>query len=132
MTLVYNYHPETKHYLWTSDAEYSPKEFNVLLIPAHATSIEPPICEENQIVVFDEESQSWKVIDKLLEEYKKEINDDFKTYTPTEGFFPELTEEQKADFEKRKAEWEKIQSEKTEILLKLGLTKEDAQKLLVF
>lgn len=134
MPFIYNYHPETRHYLWTSDAEYSPKEFNVILLPAHATLIEPPVCEKDQIVVFDEDSQSWKIIDRLLEDYQKEFYATDHIHEEIPKMSPEQKaqlEKDRAEFEKRKAAWEVLQEEKKEILLKLGLTKEEAEKLLI-
>jgi hypothetical protein len=131
--LIYNYHPITRHFTGISEAEYSPKEFNVFLIPAHATDIEPPICTDEQIAVFDEESKKWNLVDKIFEEHKKDVleNEKDRVYIPSQGLQIELTPEEKEEFEARKAAWEKLQSEKLEILLKLGLSKEDAEKLLV-
>ena len=129
--LIYNYHPITRHFTGTSEAEYSPKEFNVFLIPAHATDIEPPICTDEQIAVFDEESKKWSLVDKIFEEHKKDVLAEPGVYTPTGGFFPEMTPEEKEIHESRKAAWEALQAEKLEILLKLGVSKEDAEKLLV-
>lgn len=40
--IVYSYHPDTKEYIGTTEAQASPLEFGVYLIPAHATEIEPP------------------------------------------------------------------------------------------
>ena len=57
---IYNYHPEYKCFYSESFADESPLEPGVWLIPAHATTIEPPKCKANQIQIFD--GTSWSVI----------------------------------------------------------------------
>lgn len=58
---IYHYHPECKYYLGYSDADESPLEPGVFLIPAYATDIEPPTCTECKIPVFN--GTSWDIID---------------------------------------------------------------------
>ena len=58
---IYNYHPEYKYFYCESEADPSPLEPGVFLIPAHATDIEPPTCESNQIQIFNE--TSWDIIE---------------------------------------------------------------------
>jgi hypothetical protein len=58
---IYNYHSEYKYFINTSIADESPLEPGVFLIPAHATDIEPPTCESNQIQIFNE--SSWNIVD---------------------------------------------------------------------
>lgn len=58
---IYNYHPEYKTYVGSSLADESPLEPGVFLIPAHATDIEPPTCESNQIQIFN--GTSWNIIE---------------------------------------------------------------------
>ncbi len=58
---IYHYHPEYKIYLGSSDADESPLEPVVFLIPAHATELEPPTCTECKIPVFN--GISWDTID---------------------------------------------------------------------
>jgi len=64
---IYHYHPEHKHYLGSSDADPSPLEPGVFLIPAHATEIEPPECSSCEIPVFRE--TSWEVIENCCGTY---------------------------------------------------------------
>jgi hypothetical protein len=58
---IHHYHPEYKIYLGSSDADESPLEPGVFLIPAHATEIEPPTCIECKIQVFN--GSFWDIID---------------------------------------------------------------------
>jgi hypothetical protein len=58
---IYHYHPDYKTYLGSSDADESPLEPGLFLIPAHATDTEPPTCTECKIPVFD--GTSWDTID---------------------------------------------------------------------
>lgn len=64
---IYNYHPEYKIYIGSSDADESPLEPGVFLIPAYATELEPPTCTESEIQIFDE--NSWVIIDDLRGTY---------------------------------------------------------------
>ena len=112
--LVYNYHSEFGFYTSTSEADESPLEPGIWLIPAYATTIEPPTCREDQIVVFYEDRQEWDVVDKVVEEYKEE----------TEAAKPEVTEEYK-EMIKKKVE------EKINLLIKTGLTREEAESFML-
>jgi hypothetical protein len=64
---IYNYHPEYKTYLGSSDADPSPLEPGVFLIPAHATELEPPQCSSCEIQVFNE--TSWDIIENCCGTY---------------------------------------------------------------
>lgn len=59
---IYNYHPTTQEFINQSKADISPLEPDVYLIPALATTIEPPATAENESVVFDEESKVWNIV----------------------------------------------------------------------
>ena len=66
--LVYNYHSETCHYLENSEeAMESPLEPGVFLVPANATTIQPPTYEKGQIPIFQE--GNWIVITDLRGTY---------------------------------------------------------------
>jgi hypothetical protein len=58
---IYHYHPDYKIYLGSSDADESPLEPGVFLIPAHATELEPPDHQEGKVPVFD--GTSWSIVD---------------------------------------------------------------------
>ena len=58
---IYNYHPDYKYFYLESEADPSPLQPGVFLIPAHATDIEPPTCESNQIQIFN--GTSWNIIE---------------------------------------------------------------------
>jgi len=66
---IYNYHMETKHYLGISNADESPLEPGVFLIPASATVIAPPEPQVNKVHVFNVESDSWETIEDLRGDY---------------------------------------------------------------
>lgn len=83
---IYNYHPDYKYFYWESEADESPLEPGVFLIPAHATDIEPPTCESNQIQIFN--GTSWDVI-----EDKRGIYYSTKTLQVIENTNPLITPE---------------------------------------
>lgn len=66
---IYNYHIESKHYLGSSNADESPLEPGVFLIPASATPIAPPEPQVNKVHVFNVESDSWETIEDLRGDY---------------------------------------------------------------
>jgi hypothetical protein len=59
---IYHYHPEYKNLICDDVAEQSPlDEPGVYLIPAHATSIEPPKFSKGSIPIFL--NDSWEIIE---------------------------------------------------------------------
>ena len=59
--IIYHYHPEYNHFVGQDDADPSPLEPGKYLIPANATKIAPPECENGQIQIFD--GTFWSVIE---------------------------------------------------------------------
>jgi hypothetical protein len=51
---IFHYHPVTHEYVGTSEADESPLEPGVFLIPANATDIEPALPGDGQVAVFNE------------------------------------------------------------------------------
>lgn len=64
---IYNYHPETKRFLFEENAEQSPLEPGIFLIPAHSTTIKPPEIKDDEIAIWND--SEW-VIKKILESPK--------------------------------------------------------------
>ena len=80
---IYNYHQELKYFIGEENAFESPLELGVFLIPAHATDIEPPTCESNQIQIFNE--TSWDIIeDQRGIYYSTETQQVIENYNPLE------------------------------------------------
>ena len=81
---IYNYHPDYKYFYSQSEADESPLEPGVFLIPSHATDIEPPTCESNQIQIFNE--TSWDIIeDRRGIYYSTETQQIIVNYNPLEA-----------------------------------------------
>ena len=60
---VYNYNEVTGYLVSVSLADQDPLDQDNYLIPAHATTIEPPHHVEGKIRVFNKNSQAWFYID---------------------------------------------------------------------
>lgn len=59
---VHSYDGTTKEYLHGSEpAQFDPLQPGNLLVPANATTIEPPTFGEKEIAVFDEAAEAWEV-----------------------------------------------------------------------
>lgn len=57
---VYAYHPQTGEYLGVTQADLSPLEKDVWLLPAHSTEQQPPVVAERQTAVFRD--GGWEVM----------------------------------------------------------------------
>ncbi len=71
MNLIYNYHPETGEYLGQAAANVSPREEDVLLVPAFAALKAPPAVGERQCACYldatgqvpaDYQGGAWQVV----------------------------------------------------------------------
>lgn len=94
---IYNYHPGTLVYVGSSDADESPLEPGVFLVPSFSTPHAPPEVGINKQAVFNILSDSWEVHDipqpepepePSLEEvklYKKEEINNIRDFKETEG-----------------------------------------------
>ena len=56
---IYNYNKDTKEFVRETDARQDPLDSSNYLIPANATTIEPPVIEDGFVNVFSEISNSW-------------------------------------------------------------------------
>ena len=65
--IVYDYNPETGEYKGTGEAQESPLEPGVYLIPAHATTIAPPEADDGHVTVFAD--GAWT----LVEDHRGEV-----------------------------------------------------------
>lgn len=62
MERIYNYHPKTKELLGDGFADPCPLNPDGFLVPAYATTIEPPDVKANEKQVFDEKKQKWSIV----------------------------------------------------------------------
>lgn len=60
--LAHNYDPNTFLYVSSCDADESPLEPGVFLLPAHSTATEPPTCEDDFIPMWT--GSEWTVVPK--------------------------------------------------------------------
>lgn len=59
MKPIYHYDPTTGEFLYQGEADRSPLENDVWLIPAHATGIKPPAAGDRQSTVFS--GETWQI-----------------------------------------------------------------------
>lgn len=110
--LAYTYNPVTMELVGISEADESPLEPGILLMPAYSTLVVPPnFNSETHICYFDKESNSWKIQDIESE--------------------PEIERISENDVAKLKEELKEVLAEKEKVLLKLGLSEEEIELLLV-
>jgi hypothetical protein len=63
---IYNYNPTTFEFIIESEAALDPMETeiqgqDVFLLPAHATFVEAPVAGDNEVAVFDEDTETWSL-----------------------------------------------------------------------
>lgn len=116
MMRIYNYHPQNGEYLGTTEAKESPREEGVYLIPAHATTIEPPATQEHECAVFN--GSEWELVpDHRGETYYTSWDDEGTTIenlretVPTDAYIikpekPPLTYEEQVEHVRRQRELE--------------------------
>ncbi|NJB67207.1 hypothetical protein GGQ74_000847 [Desulfobaculum xiamenense] len=61
--IIHHYHPVSGVYLGQGEADESPLEPGVYLIPAHATEAAPPVCAEDEIARWS--GEAWTVVPDL-------------------------------------------------------------------
>lgn len=74
---IYHYDPETKEYLGVSEADRSPLEPGVWLIPAHATKVKPLDIIDDKMLVFKEDKWVYEDIPEVIVE---EVEDHMLPY----------------------------------------------------
>ena len=84
--IIYNYNKEYKYYINSGEADPSPLEPGVFLIPANATDIQPPDCSESEIQIF--ENDSWTVTTNHMGTYYS-IETQQEFYNPDPSVLPE-------------------------------------------
>ena len=65
---IYNYDGQTGEFLFKSSAQKNPLKQDTFLIPANATTVEPPTWDVNETVVFDD------VIWTITPDHRNDIN----------------------------------------------------------
>ena len=58
---IWHYHPVTREYLGEGNARRDPEDDENHLIPADATTAEPPLVEANEVAQFDLETGDWQI-----------------------------------------------------------------------
>lgn len=100
---IYSYGEKGK-YTGESVADESPLEKGVYLIPAHATAIKPPVTKDGEVAVFN--GKVWNIEAVVSDEPTAE------------------------EIEQRNAEIAQRVEAKNAVLIKLGITEEEARLLL--
>lgn len=86
MITVYAYDANTKEYLGTTQAQESPLEPGITLMPSNSTAIQPPSVEEKQVAVWN--GEGWNTVTDLRNTVYYDA--DGKEYTQKElGNMPE-------------------------------------------
>lgn len=110
--IAYTYNPITMEFVGESSVDESPLEPGVFLMPAYSTDAIPPKFDpEVHICYLDKESNSWKIQDIETE--------------------PEIQKISEEDVKRLKEELAKTIEAKEKVLLKLGLSDEEVELLLV-
>ena len=60
---VYNYDPQTHELIDSADADPDPLTPGEFLIPAHATTVAPPVARAFEAAVFDPAAKRWSFVD---------------------------------------------------------------------
>lgn len=84
----YNYHREYNYYTASSDAFESPVEPGSYLVSSCATLLDPPEVDENHIQIFNENNNSWEIIEDLRGTYYS-IDDGSSFYNENPKIKPE-------------------------------------------
>jgi hypothetical protein len=58
--IIYNYNPTTKEYIGQGTAQKDPKNPGNYLMPANATTIQVPLCTENETQIFN--NDVWEIV----------------------------------------------------------------------
>jgi hypothetical protein len=110
--IAYTYNPITMEFVGESSVDESPLEPGVWLMPAYSTEIPAPeFNPETHICYFNKEKKSWIIQDVDTE--------------------PEIEKISEEDVARLKEELKETLEEKSKILLKLGLTTDEIELLLV-
>lgn len=61
--IIYNFHPETKEFLGSSQARENPMAAGTYLLPANATFVDTAEPDEGYARVFDTEEETWSTVE---------------------------------------------------------------------
>lgn len=71
---VYSYHPNTKEFVDESEADESPLEPNVFLLPALSTFQKPPSnIPSGFVAIWNTETSTWSVVEKKIDVVLEEL-----------------------------------------------------------
>lgn len=59
---IYNYNNVTGEFITKTPANVNPLVANEFLIPANATTINPPIVNTNEVAIFNKDTSAWYVV----------------------------------------------------------------------
>lgn len=120
MQTVHNYHPDTAAYVSSGLADESPLEPGVFLVPAHATTIEPPATGTHEAAIFV--NGGWRIVPDFrgTSYWLDGVRHEIEQLGETVPAGASLEKPQASPEQTRASAWEKIKAERDRRLLTGG------------